>query len=85
MRLVALPNGPAPLPLLLCGSGSARSRFHGSGGGGVVVVCNGKLLVLLGLQLALVKTQRPLEDIFDLTEVVEMSMLDYILLQIILI
>lgn len=35
--------------------------------GGVVVVCDGDLLILLGLQLALVEAQRPLQDVLDLT------------------
>lgn len=33
-----------------------------------MIICDGDLLVLLGLQLALVEAERPFKDVFDLTE-----------------
>lgn len=47
---------------------AAQNSLGGRGGGSVVIVGDGDLLVLLGLQLALIEAERPFKNVFDLTD-----------------
>lgn len=45
-----------------------QNSLGGRGGGSVVIVGDGDLLILLGLQLALIEAERPFKNVFDLTD-----------------
>lgn len=47
---------------------AAQTGFGGRGGGRVVVVGDGDLFVLFGLQLALIEAERPFKNVFDLRD-----------------
>lgn len=59
-------RGCALAPGRLSAPSGSRSYLLGAAAGAVVVVCDADLLVVLGLQLALVETQGALQDVFDL-------------------
>lgn len=47
---------------------AAQNGFGGRGGGRVVVVGDGDLFILFGLQLALIEAERPFKNVFDLRQ-----------------
>lgn len=47
---------------------AAQSSFAGGAGGRVVIVGDSDLFILLSLQLALVESERPFKNVFDLCD-----------------